>query len=325
MRGEAGALWVEVGLRLFPGLTSGGSLPLVGAFPMRGILVPLLACACVPAMACALEIPQPGPDSRVQAGVPQGEVTKRSFASSQIFPGTTRDYWVYVPKQYSAEKAANLMVVMDGGGAVKVDGSQRVPVVLDNLIAKGEIPPTVAVFVNPGVIAAGKTGTAARSNRSFEYDSLGDRYVRFLEEEFLPEALAGLKVTQDPAGRLVCGISSGGICAFTAAWERPGLFGRVVSGIGSFTNIRRGYVYPAEVRKTKGAPKPIKVWLQEGESDLNNLFGNWPLCNQDLAAALKFAGYEHHLEMTGGGHSGAGLGALMPEAIRWSFGAAKKP
>jgi enterochelin esterase family protein len=121
----------------------------------------------------------------------------------------------------------------------------------------------------------------------------------------------------------VVGSSSGGICAFTVAWERPDLFGKVLSSIGSFTNIRGGFAYPSLVRKTKSAPKPLRVWMQEGESDVNNLFGHWPLSNQDMAAALKFAGYEHRLEMTGGGHSGQAAGALLPDALRWLFAAPK--
>ncbi len=284
--------------------------------------IPLLLL-CSPFLACALEIPQLGPDSRPQTGVPQGEVTKKAFSESRIFAGTSRDYWVYVPKQYTADKPANLIVFQDGGGYVKADGSSRATVVLDNLIEKGELPVTVAVFVSPGTIPGSKPGAATRSNRSFEYDSMGDRYTRFLAEELLPEALSGLNITQDPAGRCVVGSSSGGICAFTVAWERPDLFGRVLSSIGSFTNIRGGFVYPALVRKTKAAPKPLRVWMQEGESDVNNLFGHWPLANQDMAAALQFAGYEHHLEMTGGGHSGQAAGALLPDALRWLFAAAK--
>lgn len=284
---------------------------------------PLLVL-CAPVVAFALDVPQPGPDSRPQPGVPEGEVTKKVFTQSRIFEGTNRDFWVYVPKQYSVEKPANLIVFQDGGGYVKPEGSARVPVVLDNLIAKGEIPPTIAVFVSPGTIPGSRPGAASRSTRSFEYDSMGDRYVRFLSEELLPEALNGLAVTKDPAGRAVAGVSSGGICAFTVAWERPDLFGRVLSGIGSFTNIRGGNVYPALIRKTKGAPKPLKVWLQEGESDINNLFGHWPLSNKEMAAALKFAGYEHHFEMTGGGHSGLASGVLLPDALRWLFGPEKK-
>jgi enterochelin esterase family protein len=285
---------------------------------MRLFYAPVFLCA--PLLACALEVPQLGPDSRPQPGVPQGEVTRRVFSESRIFPATIRDYWVYVPRQYSASEPSNLVVFQDGAGYVKLDGSSRAPVVLDNLIERKEVPVTVAVFVSPGTIPGGKPGVASRSNRSFEYDSLGDRYARFLIEELLPEALSGLNISSDPARRCVVGSSSGAICAFTAAWERPDAFGRVLSSIGSFANIRGGYVYPALVRKTKGAPKPLRVWMQEGESDVNNLFGHWPLSNQDMAAAFQFAGYPHQLHMTGGGHSGQAAGAMLPDALRWLFG-----
>jgi enterochelin esterase family protein len=265
----------------------------------------------------ALEIPKHGVDSAIQPGVPQGVVTKGTFTKSQIFAGTTRDYWVYVPRQYEANSPAHLMVFQDGGGYVKPDGAARVPVVLDNLIAKGDLPVTVGVFVNPGIFPPARDGGTPRSNRSFEYDSVGDRYARFLIEELLPEVLRGLNVSKDPADRGIGGSSSGGICAFTVAWERPDQFGKVLSSIGSFTNIRGGFAYPALVRKSKAAPKSLRVWLQEGEEDVNNLFGHWPLSNQDLAAALKFANYEHTLVMTGGGHSGQAAGALMPEALKY--------
>lgn len=283
----------------------------------------ILATACTVVLATtatlALDVPKPGRLSRVQTGVPQGEVLRRVFSGSEAFPGTTRDYWVYVPRQYTGEKPANLVVFQDGAGAVNPDGFLRVPVVLDNLIAEGRLPVTVGVFVNPGNVPGGKPGVASRSNRSFEYDSTGGRYAKFLVEELLPEALAGLNVTADPAGRLVAGLSSGGICAFTVGWERPEQFGLVLSGIGSFTDIRGGFVYPYEVRKTKNAPKKLRVWMQEGEADVNNLFGDWPLSNQDLAGALRYAGYAFRYELTGGGHSGAGAGALLPEALLWLF------
>ncbi len=256
-------------------------------------------------------------DREVQSGVPQGKLTTGVFSESRIFPGTRRDFSVYVPTQYTAEKPACLMVFMDGSGYVKADGAFRVPVVFDNLIHQKAMPVTVAVFVNPGTIPATKPGAKDRSNRSFEYDSLGDRYARFLIDEFLPKALEGIKVSTDPKQRAVCGISSGGICAFTVAWERPDQFGKVLSHIGSFTSIRGGAVYPGLVRKSKASPKPIKVYLQDGKDDLNNLFGNWPLANEDLAAALRFAGYEHQFVMTQGGHSGTYGGEQLPSALRW--------
>jgi enterochelin esterase-like enzyme/sugar lactone lactonase YvrE len=257
------------------------------------------------------------PDRLVQSGVPQGKVVTAEFSDSQVFPGTTRQYSVYVPAQYKADQPAGLMVFMDGAGYANPNGAFRVPVVFDNLIAQQVMPPTIAVFVNPGTVPPTRAGAKERSNRSFEYDSLGDQYARFLIDEFLPVALKGLTVSTDPADRAVCGISSGGICAFTVAWERPDQFGKVLSHIGSFTNIRGGWAYPGLVRKTKDRPKPIKVYLQEGKDDLNNLHGNWPLANQDLAAALQFAGYNYQLVMTEGGHSNKWGGEVLPDALRW--------
>ncbi len=285
---------------------------------MKSSLLVLLGglLAIQPAFAADMLNPK-HPDRNVQPGVPQGKVTPGVFAESKIYPGTRRDYSVYVPAQYDANKPACLMVFMDGGGYAKVDGAFRVPVVFDNLIHQGAMPVTVAVFVSPGTIPATKPGAKDRSNRSFEYDSLGDRYARFLVEEFLPVATKGLNISSDPRQRAVCGISSGGICAFTAAWERPDQFGKVLSHIGSFTNIRGGWAYPGLVRKTKASPKPIKIYLQDGKDDLNNLFGNWPLANEDLAAALRFAGYEHQFVMTDGGHSGAWGGDQLHQSLRW--------
>ncbi len=203
-------------------------------------------------------------DREPQTDVPQGKLTNGTFTTSKVFPSTVRDYSVYVPAQYKSGEPANLMVFMDGKNYSKAKGAFRVPVVLDNLIHQQAIPTTIAVFVNPGTIPAGKPSaqnrsTQSRSNRSFEYDSLGDRYANFLIDEFLPVALDGLQVSSDPADRAVCGISSGGICAFTVAWERPDQFGKVLSHIGSYTNIRGGWEYPGLIRKTKATPKPIKV------------------------------------------------------------------
>ena len=257
------------------------------------------------------------PDRTVQPVVPHGQVTSGQFADSQMFPGTVRAYSVYVPAQYKADDPAALMVFMDGGGYSNPKRSFRVPVVFDNLIHQKAMPVTIAVFVNPGTIPATVQGARNRSNRSFEYDSLGDRYANFLIDEFLPVALKGLNVSIDPADRAVCGISSSGICAFTVAWEKPDQFGKVMSHIGSFTNIRGGWAYPGLVRKTKVKPKAIKVYLQDGRDDLNNLHGNWPLGNQDLAAALQFAGYQYRLEMTDGGHSSKWGGERLPDALKW--------
>jgi len=252
-----------------------------------------------------------------QAGVPTGALREGRFTASKLFPGTERDYAVYVPAQYRDDKPARLMVFQDGKNYARANGPFRVPVVLDNLIHRGELPVTVAVFVNPGSIPPARPGAKPRSNRSLEYDSLGDRYVRFLLEEFLPVATTGLTISDRPEDRAICGISSGGICAFTAAWERPEAFGRVLSHIGSFTNIRGGWAYPGLIRQTKAAPKPIRVCLQEGRDDLDNLFGNWPLGNEDMAAALRFAGYQHRLTWTEGGHNAKAAGLRLADDLRW--------
>ena len=257
-----------------------------------------------------------GPDSQVQEGVPQGKVTQMpAWTTSKIFPGTTRDWWIYVPAQYQAEKPANVMVFCDGGGFVKKDGQFRAPVVFDNLIAKGDMPVTIGIFINPGVFPSADPKTKPRSNRSFEYDSLGDLYARFLLEEMLPEVEKSYKLTSDPEGRAICGNSSGGICAFTVAWERPDAFRKVVSHIGSFTNIRGGHVYPALIRKAE--KKPLRVFLQDGSNDLDNQFGNWPLSNQDMAASLKYAGYDYKFVLGEGTHNGKHGASMLPDTLRW--------
>jgi enterochelin esterase family protein len=275
------------------------------------------ACAFVIGIYFANTASAESPDRVAHREVPAGKISTGVFADSILFPGTTREYGVYVPAQYREDQPASLMVFMDGPNYAKVDGTYRVPIVFDNLIHQEAMPPTIAVFVAPGKILATKPGAKERSNRSFEYDSLSDRYARFLIDEFLPVALKGLNVSGDRTQRAVCGASSGGICAFTVAWQRPDQFGKVLSHIGSFTDIRGGWAYPGLIRKTKDKPKSIKVYLHDGREDLNNLFGNWPLANEDMALALRFAGYEHKLSMTEGGHSGKWAGDELPEALRW--------
>lgn len=263
-----------------------------------------------------------GPDSRPQPGVPQGVVTQGKW-TSKVFAETVRDYWVYVPAQYNPSKPAAVMVFQDGGSYVNTNGQFRVPVVFDNLIHQGKMPVTIGIFLNPGEVPAGDAGQKPRSNRSFEYDSLGGQYARFLLEEILPEVSKKYNLTRDPEGRAICGISSGGICAWTVAWERPDQFRKVISHVGSFTNIRGGHVYPAWIRKTEH--KPIRVHLQDGTGDLDNLFGNWPLANQEMAAALKFAGYDYRFELGDGGHNGRHGGGILPEALAWVWHDYPKP
>lgn len=255
-----------------------------------------------------------GPDSQRQTDVPEGAITQHHW-KSQVFPGTERDYWVYVPKQYDAAKPACVMVFQDGFNYMNPQGQFRVPIVLDNLIARGELPAIVGIFINPGVIPPATPEGNRQSNRSVEYDTLSDQYARFLLDEILPEVGKELNLSTRPEDRAIGGISSGGICAWTVAWERPDAFRKVLSHVGSFTNIRGGHVYHALVRKT--LPKPIRIFMQDGSQDLDNEHGNWPLANQEMAAALKFAKYDYRFEYGDGGHNGKHGGALLPESLRW--------
>jgi len=258
-----------------------------------------------------------GPDSQPQEGVPKGTLVQGKWISEKNYPGTERDYWVYTPAQYDGTKPACLMVFQDGAGYAKVDGGFRVPVVFDNLIHKKEMPVTIGVFLNPGNIPPAQPGQKGRSNRSFEYDSLGDQYARFLIDEVLPGLTErhNLKLTADPEGRGTCGISSGGIAAFTVAWERPDQFRKVICHIGSFTNIRGGHVYPSLIRKTER--KPIRVYLQDGDHDVNNEHGNWWLANLEMESALKWAKYDVKTVWGHGAHNGNHGGVVLPDAMRW--------
>ena len=259
-----------------------------------------------------LEVYETHPDSREQTGVPKGAVKQMPAWESKIFAGTTRDWWVYVPAQYNAASPAAVMVFQDGAGA-----KDFVPTVFDNLIAKKDMPVTVGIFIQPGLMKEG-----GRSNRSFEYDTLSDQYARFLLEEILPEVEKTVKLRRDAASRAIGGASSGGICAFTVAWERPNEFSRVMSWIGSFTNIASGptvraggHNYEAMVRKTP--KKPIRVFLQDGANDLDNANGNWPLANQTLAKSLAYAGYDYRFEYGNGFHSNRHGRAILPDTLRW--------
>jgi enterochelin esterase family protein len=281
-------------------------------------LVPssLLALALAASPLCAADDYKLGPDSQEQPGVPKGTVTKHTWNSSKVFPGTVRDWWLYVPAQYDGKQPACVMVFQDGGGYVNPKGQFRVPVVFDNLIHKKEMPVTIGIFINPGTFPPAEADRRGRSNRSFEYDTLSDQYARFLEQEILPEVAKTYNLRKDAAGRAIGGISSGGICAFTVAWQRPDLFSKVLSHVGSFTNIRGGDVYPGRIRKTP--PKPIRVFLQDGSEDLDNEHGNWPLANQQMAKALAFRErYDYQFVYGHGRHSGNHGGAILPDSLRW--------
>ena len=248
-----------------------------------------------------------------QPGVPKGEIFDYKL-ESKVFAGTTRDWWIYVPRQYDGKQPACVMIFQDGKGYKDPKGTYRATVVMDNLIHKKEIPVMIGIFINPGVFA-GKDVKKGGSNRSFEYDSLTPQYAEFLEKEILPEVSKKYKIRSDAAGRGIGGASSGGICAFTVAWERPDMFSKVLSHVGSFTNIRGGDRYPGIIRKAD--KKNIRVFLQDGSNDLDNAAGNWYLGNLQMEKALQFKSYDHKTVWGDGKHNGIHGGAILPESMRW--------
>ena len=251
-----------------------------------------------------------------QPDVPKGEILKFIFDNSKIFPGTVREVSVYVPLQYRGDKAACLYVNQDGI-------QWRAPTVFDNLMHKKEMPVTIGVFVTPGKVKSTNGDEALeRLNRSFEYDGLGDNYVRFLEEELLPEVEKRktadgrqIKLSRIGNDRAIGGSSSGAVCAFTAAWERPESFSKVFSAIGTYVNLRGADRYPSLIRKYE--PKPLRIFLQDGANDLNIYAGDWWKANETMERALQFSGYQVNHVWGEGAHNGQHGNAIFPEAMRW--------
>jgi gluconolactonase len=275
---------------------------------MRALFLASLLVLSFAATVPAADDYVPGPDSLPQSGVPRGEVTKYTFDHSKIFPGTTRNYWIYVPKQYDPAKPACVMIFQDGI-------EYKAPTVFDNLIAKKEIPVMIGVFVSPGRMTALSNDALDRFNRSYEYDGLGDNYSKFLLDELLPEISKKYNLSTNANDRAIAGASSGAIAAFTAAWERPDAFSRVFSSVGTFVGLRGGNIYPTLIRKTE--PKPIRVFLQDGTGDLNIYGGNWHLANEEMLSALEFSGYEVNHIWGDGQHNGKHATAIFPDALRW--------
>ncbi len=246
---------------------------------------------------------------------PKGELLKHTFKSSKIFPGTTRDYTIYVPRQYDPAKPACVHVNQDGV-------QFKAPEVFDQLIAAGEMPITIGVFVTPGRVPAPGPGALDRFNRSYEYDGLGDAYARFVLDELLPEVETkstsdgrAIHLSHDGNDRSIGGSSSGAVCAFTAAWERPDAFRRVFSAIGTYVGLRGANAYPTLIRKME--PKPLRVFLQDGSGDLNIYGGDWWMANQEMERALAFAGYEVAHAWGDGGHNGKHATEIFADAMRW--------
>lgn len=247
--------------------------------------------------------------------VPQGEVLQFSFKKSKLYPGTTRSYWVYVPKEYQPAQPACLFVCMDGVAF-------NAPKVFDYLIAKKQMPVTIGVFIQSGTVMLNDT-TVVRYNRTNEFDNMDDRFARFIEDEILPDVSKQkttdgrvISISTNANDRAIAGLSSGAICAFTAAWQRPDLFSRVFSAIGTYIGMRGGDQYPVLIRKSE--PKAIRVYLQDNNNDTwNPLFGNLFKANIDMEAALNFAGYEVTNMWQEGGHDGKQATAIFADGMRW--------
>ena len=279
-------------------------------------LLTLSAAALLPAQDYSL-----GPDSQPRDGVPKGTVTRLKLEPGKFYPGTPHNYATYVPAQYNAAKPAPFMIFLDGSGSL--NNSVRVPVVFDNLIASGDLPPLIGIFVDPGTLPAVSDAAQNRFERVFEYDSLSDRYSRFLLEELIPEVGKKYNLSKDPNDHAISGVSTGAVGAFMAAWNRPDQFHRVLSFIGTFVAMKGADGLPALIRKTE--PKPIRIFLQEGKNDhvvptepYGTFYaGSWPINNQVMLEAFQSAGYDVKLVMGEEGHNMKQGAAIMPEALRW--------
>jgi gluconolactonase len=253
------------------------------------------------------------PDSQPQPGVPIGTVTKHVLAPGKFFPGTPHNYQLYVPAQYDASRPMAYMIFLDGSGYA--GDAVRVPVVLDNLIARRQIPPMMAIFVDPGIMPALSDQAQNRYERIFEYDSLTPRFSNFLIDELVPEVARSYALSKDPNDHGIAGISTGGVGAFVAAWNRPDQFRRVITWVGSFGNFRGADRLPGLIRRTE--PRPIRIFMQTGRQDLVNYAGSWYLENPRMAAALEFAGNDVKIDLGEDGHSNRHGASVLPDTLRW--------
>lgn len=257
-------------------------------------------------------------ESKRNPKVPEGKLHEHRWTESKIYPDTERDFLVYIPDQYDGSKPAALMVFQDGLRHADVNASTglRAPIVLDNLIASKEMPVTIGLFIDPGRFPNQPAGSKPR-NRSVEYDSLGDTYATFLLEEIIPFIVEKhqLNLSDNPAQWALAGGSSGCACAWTAAWERPDKFGKVLGWVGTFVDIRGANAYPSLVRKTER--KPIRAALLGETNDLDNQFGNWPLANRQMETALAFMNYDYRYWWGDGFHGSRHAAVMLPEMLKW--------
>ncbi len=268
-----------------------------------------------------------GPDSLPQEGVPRGEIRGPFVLPSQAYPGTQHTYWVYVPAQYDPAVPAALMVFQDGQAFKNEKGDMRAQNVMDNLIFRREIPVMIGVFINPGRRPDQPEPDSHNwgdrdTNRPTEYNSLDDRYARVVTEELLPALEKDYNVSKDPEARGIGGSSSGAIAAFTVAWQRPDQFRKVLSNVGSFTNIRGGHAYPDIIRSSE--KKPIRVFLCDGRNDNRGVRNgkydpawDWFLQNVRMKDALTEKGYDVNYSWGMNAHGQKFGGAILPEMMRW--------
>jgi enterochelin esterase-like enzyme len=288
----------------------------------------------------SLDMPAFGPLSYLEEGVPSGKLSEKIVHTSKIYDGMKSEYWIYVPAEYDAKTPAALMVFQDGGGYIHRDDIDPTLNVIDNLIAQKKIPVMICVFINPGDIADAPgtptynfvkaygdkwQRTLKDSMRSTLYDTVSDRYARFLRDEILADVGAKYKLRKDAYSHAITGLSSGGICSFNAAWQMPDEFSRVISWIGSFTSIQwkedpanpdGGQDYPEKIlRESK---RNLRVWLQDGANDMENAkYGSWPLANLRMANSLKTKGYDFHFSFGKGTHNPGQGSAEFPEEMVW--------
>jgi enterochelin esterase-like enzyme len=271
---------------------------------------------------------QLGPDSLEREGVSKGEVRGPFVIPSQAYPGTQHTYWIYVPAQYDAAVPASLMIFNDGQAFKNMEGDLRVPNVLDNLIDRRELPVMLAVFINPGRTPEQPEPTPQEwgdrtTNRPTEYNSLDDKYARVIVDELMPVLYKEYNIAKEPERHGIGGASSGAIAAFTVAWERPDHFRKVLSLIGSFTNLRGGHAYADIVRKSE--KKPIRIYMQDGRNDNRGVgrggtydpLRDWFLQNVRLKDALSEKGYDLNYQWGIGRHSQKHGGSILPDMMRW--------
>jgi predicted alpha/beta superfamily hydrolase len=300
--------------------------------PLRLFLV--IAAALLAARAPASpgdDLYTPGPDNAPHPGVPQGTVTAWEQLPSQAYPGTLHDFCVYVPAQYDPAVPASLMIFQDGQAWLNPAGDMRAQYVFDNLIYRREMPVTIAVFINPGrrpeqPVASQKEWGDRTSNRPQEYNALDDKYARVIVDELLPVLNGRYNISKNPDDRAIGGASSGAIAAFTVAWQRPDQFHKVLSTIGSFTNIRGGDAYPEIIRAA--GRKPLRVYLLDGVNDNRGVNPrvvpatydarrDWHAQNIRMLAALTDKGYDVNFTWGIGTHNNRQAGAALPEMLRW--------